>query len=31
MKAFLKKEWMEWGRSGRILILMFVFILFGFK
>ena len=29
MKAFLKKEWMEWGRSGRILILMFVFILFG--
>lgn len=29
MRAFLKKEWMEWSRSGRFLILMLVFVLFG--
>ncbi len=27
--AFLKKEWMEWSRSGRIFILLLVFVLFG--
>lgn len=29
MKAFLKKEWMEWSRSGRLLMLLLVFTLFG--
>lgn len=29
MKAFLKKEWMEWSRSGRLLMLILVFTLFG--
>ncbi|MCI9441560.1 MAG: ABC transporter permease subunit [Ruminococcus sp.] len=29
MKAFLKKEWMEWSRTGRLLILLLVFVLFG--
>ncbi len=29
MKAFLKKEWMEWYRTGRLLILVLVFTLFG--
>lgn len=29
MKAFLKKEWMEWGRTGRSLVLLLVFALFG--
>lgn len=29
MKAFLKKEWMEWSRTGRFLILLLVFALFG--
>lgn len=29
MSAFLKKEWMEWNRTGRSLILMLVFVLFG--
>lgn len=29
MKAFLKKEWMEWSRTGRILILLLIFSLFG--
>lgn len=29
MKAFLKKEWMEWSRTGRFLILLLVFGLFG--
>lgn len=29
MKAFLKKEWMEWSRTGRFLILLLVFVLFG--
>ncbi len=29
MKAFLKKEWMEWSRTGRLLILLLVFALFG--
>lgn len=29
MKAFLKKEWMEWSRTGRMLILLLVFVLFG--
>ena len=29
MKAFLKKEWMEWSRTGRMLILLLVFALFG--
>ncbi|GFI42352.1 hypothetical protein IMSAGC018_00013 [Lachnospiraceae bacterium] len=27
MKAFLKKEWMEWGRTGRSLVLLLVFCL----
>ena len=29
MKAFLKKEWMEWSRTGRLLILLLIFSLFG--
>ena len=29
MKAFLKKEWMEMTRTGRLLILTVIFILFG--
>lgn len=29
MKAFLRKEWMEWSRTGRFLILLLVFVLFG--
>lgn len=29
MKAFLKKEWMEWKRTGRMLMLLLVFVLFG--
>ena len=29
MKAFMKKEWMEWNRTGRALILLLVFALFG--
>ena len=29
MKAFLKKEWMEWIRTGRFLILLLVFGVFG--
>lgn len=29
MKAFLKKEWMEWGRTGRLIILLLIFVLFG--
>ena len=29
MKAFMKKEWMEMTRTGRILILSIIFILFG--
>ncbi|MCI9215742.1 MAG: ABC transporter permease subunit [Dorea sp.] len=29
MTAFLKKEWMEWSRSGRLMVLMLVFVLFG--
>lgn len=29
MKAFLKKEWMEWRRTGRLLVLLLVFVLFG--
>lgn len=29
MNAFLKKEWMEWGRTGRSLVLLLVFVLFG--
>lgn len=29
MKAFLKKEWMEWNRTGRSWILLLVFVLFG--
>lgn len=29
MKAFLKKEWMEWSRTGRLLVLLLVFVLFG--
>lgn len=27
--AFFKKEWMEWSRTGRLLILLLVFVLFG--
>jgi len=29
MSAFLKKEWMEWNRTGRSPILVLVFVLFG--
>ncbi len=29
MKAFLKKEWMEWKRTGRMLVLLLIFALFG--
>lgn len=29
MSAFLKKEWMEWNRTGRSVILLLVFVLFG--
>ena len=29
MMAFLKKEWMELCRTGRLLILLLIFILFG--
>lgn len=29
MKAFLKKEWMEWNRTGRLPVLILIFILFG--
>ena len=29
MKVFLKKEWMEWSRTGRLLVLLLVFVLFG--
>lgn len=29
MKAFLKKEWMEWNRTGRTLVLLLVFAVFG--
>lgn len=29
MKAFLKKEWMEWTRTGRALILLLIFVIFG--
>lgn len=29
MNAFLKKEWMEWTRTGRALVLASVFVLFG--
>ncbi len=29
MKAFLKKEWMEWLRTGRLMVLLMVFVLLG--
>ncbi len=29
MKAFLKKEWMEWWRTGRFMVLLLIFVLFG--
>lgn len=29
LTAFLKKEWMEWLRSGKFLILLVVFVVFG--
>ena len=29
MRAFLKKEWMELVRTGRLLLLLLIFILFG--
>ena len=29
MKAFLRKEWMEMTRTGRLLILTVIFLLFG--
>lgn len=29
MRAFLRKEWMEWVRTGRLLILLLVFTVFG--
>ena len=29
MKAFLKKEWMEWKRTGRMAVLLLVFLLLG--
>ena len=29
MKAFLKKEWMEWIRTGRALVLVTVFVILG--
>lgn len=29
MKAFMKKEWMEMTRTGRLWILLFIFVLFG--
>lgn len=29
MRAFLKKEWMELCRSGRLLVLLLIFLLFG--
>ena len=29
MKAFLKKEWMEMTRTGRMWILVLIFVLFG--
>lgn len=29
MKAFLKKEWMEWSRTGRLLLLLLVFVVLG--
>lgn len=29
MKAFLKKEWMEWSRTGRFFVLLLVFVLLG--
>ena len=29
MKAFLKKEWMEWVRTGRFGLLLLIFALFG--
>ena len=29
MKAFLRKEWMEWNRTGRTMVLLAVFVLFG--
>lgn len=29
MKAFLRKEWLEWLRTGRLLVLLLVFALFG--
>lgn len=29
MKAFLKKEWLEWLRTGRLIVLLLVFVLFG--
>ncbi len=29
MKAFLKKEWMEWSRTGRLAVLLLVFTVFG--
>ena len=29
MNAYIKKEWMEWTRTGRGLILLIIFIFFG--
>ena len=29
MRAFLKKEWLEWSRTGRFLVLLLVFTVFG--
>ena len=29
MRAFLKKEWMEWSRTGRLLVLVLVFLVLG--
>jgi len=29
LAAFFRKEWMEWVRSGRLIILLLIFILFG--
>lgn len=29
MKAFLKKEWIEWNRTGRMMVLLLIFVFFG--
>ena len=29
MRAFMKKEWMEWSRTGRLLVLVLVFAVLG--